>query len=137
MDKENEVDKPKKIRKPYLSAKEFYEEIMISKEKDELTPKAAKMMIAIANGVLSKKRYSNPSDRDDCLQQALYQMFLKWRNFNTAYSNNAFAFFTEIAKRGMAAGYQHLYKKRGDPNKNVKVVSYHSQNDGEGMFNII
>jgi hypothetical protein len=46
-------------------------------------------------------------------------MFKFWYNFDEVKSTNAFAYYTEVFKRGVAAGYNQLYKKI----------------DGEYMFN--
>jgi hypothetical protein len=43
-----------------------------------------------------------------------FDMFQNWYNFNEDKSINAFAYFTEIFKRGLAKGWNDLYKKKGD-----------------------
>lgn len=120
----------------YLKNKEFFAEIIKSKEEGQLTTEAQNMMVLLGNKCIKKMRYYNPSDREDCLQTGLMVMFSNWHNFDQTKSTNAFAYFTEIFKRGIAKGYNDLYKKKGDPDGNVRQVSIQSSNDGEGIYNI-
>jgi hypothetical protein len=120
----------------YLKPKEFLAEILISKEQDELTPKAQEMLVLLANRAVKKMRYYNPIDKEDCLQTGLLVMFQNWRNFDPSKSTNAFAYFTEIFKRGLARGFNEIYKAKGDPNGEIKKYSLQSSNDGEGIYNI-
>jgi hypothetical protein len=120
----------------YLKPKEFYEEIIESKRKDELTPKAEQMFILLGNRTIKKMKYFVEEDREDCLQTGLMMMFLNWRNFDPEKSTNAFAYFTEIFKRGMAYSYNNWYKLKGDPEGKIKTFSLDSSNDGDGIYNI-
>lgn len=120
----------------YLNNKDFFIEIMKSKEIDELTPLAQEMMILLGNRTIKKMRYYNPIDKEDCLQTGLLIMFSNWRNFDETKSNNAFAYFTEILKRGLAKGFNEIYKLKGDPDRKIKTVSIQSSNDGEGIYNL-
>ena len=120
----------------YLKNKEFYQEIIKCKELDELTPIASDMFILLGNRTIKKMKYYNPSDREDCLQTGLMSMFSNWRNFDPEKSTNAFAYFTEIFKRGMAKGFNELYKLKGDPNNEIKCVSIQSSNEGDGIYNL-
>jgi hypothetical protein len=120
----------------YLKNKDFYMEILKSKEINELTPQAQQMMILLANKTIKKMRYYNPIDKEDCLQTGLMIMFSNWRNFDETKSTNAFAYFTEIFKRGIAKGFNELYKLKGDPERKIKTISIQSSNDGEGIYNL-
>ncbi|SRR6266403_1290741 len=129
--------KPKKDEKSvYLKNKDFVVEILISKEQKELTYKAQQMMILLANKTIKKMRYYNPIDREDCLQTGLLVMFSNWHNFDVSKSTNAFAYFTEVFKRGIARGFNELHKYKGDPDGDVRMISLHSSNEGDGMYNI-
>lgn len=130
--------KPKKDEKTvYLKNKDFVVEIVISKEQKQLTYKAQQMMILLANKTIKKMRYYNPIDKEDCLQTGLLVMFSNWQNFDVTKSTNAFAYFTEIFKRGIARGFNELHKYKGDPEGDVKMISLHSSNEGDGMYNIV
>jgi hypothetical protein len=124
-------------KKDYLSNKELFAQIIESKGKGALTHKAQKMLYTLGNNVIKKKRYYyNPDDRKDCLQTGLLDMYSNWKNFDPAKSTNAFAYFTEVFKRGMARGFNQLNKKKGDPNNESRTISINSSNDGEGIFNL-
>jgi len=121
----------------YLSNKELYVEIIISKAQGRLTRRAELMLELLSKKTIKKMRYWNNEDRLDCLQSGLLDMFDNWYNFNEEKSKNPFAYFTEIFKRGMAKGFNSLYKQKGyNENFPIKTYSINSANDGKGMHNI-
>jgi len=124
------------VAKQYLKNKDLLQEILVSKEKDELTPKAQEMFQLLALRTIRKMHYYNPTDKDDCMQTGLLDMFANWRNFDATKSTNAFAYFTEIFKRGIARGYGELHKKKGDPDGIYQHISIESSNEGDGIYNI-
>jgi len=79
----------------------------------ELSPKAIEYFITLANRAILKLRFSNPLDKEDCIQSALLDLLRYWKNFNEEKSNNAFAYFTQIAKNGYAKEYKKIYKHIG------------------------
>jgi hypothetical protein len=95
----------------YLKNKDLYKEIIISKELGRLTPEAEKMLILLAKNIMKKFSYTSGQDKEDCFSEGLYQLFKNWHNFNENKTDNAFAFYTEIFKRGVAQGYNKVYKK--------------------------
>jgi DNA-directed RNA polymerase specialized sigma subunit len=119
----------------YLKNKELVEQIIFSKEQDKLTPEAEKMLILLANKTIGKMRYNNPDDKEDCLQSGLLVLFSNWRGFDPEKSTNAFAYYTEIFKRGISYGYGVLNYMKGDSKRVAKKISIHTSNDGEGMYN--
>ena len=100
-----------KKEKIYLKNKDLYIEIVISKAQDELTPRAQQMLLLLANRAINNLRYANPKDREDCLSFAILDLLKYWRGFNPKYKN-AFAYFTEISKRGFAKGWNKIYPKK-------------------------
>ena len=103
-----------KKKKIYLNNKQLYKEIIISKEMGKLTKDAQDMFILLGKNVIKKFYYYNPDDKQDCYQQGLLMMFKFWHNFDESKSTNPFGYYTEVFKRGAAAGYNQLYKKVGD-----------------------
>lgn len=101
------VRKPR-ANKNYLNNRDFYDAIVASKEQDALTKDAEKMLILLAEKAINKLRFVNDDDRYDCLSFAILDLLKYWRNFNPKYTN-AFAYFTEIAKRGYAKGWNKLH----------------------------
>lgn len=124
------------MSKIYLKNKDLLQEIVESKKNNKLTPKAQEMFVLLANKTIQKMRYYNPEDKKDCMQTGLMDMFANWHNFDVNKSTNAFAYFTEIFKRGLAREYNTLYKRKGDPEGLSKHISIESSNDGEGLYSI-
>lgn len=120
--------------KNYLNNKDLYEEIKKSKEQDKLTPKAEKMLILLAERAIRKMSYVYAEDREDCLQFAILDLLKYWRNFNPDYPN-AFAYFTEIAKRGYAKGWNNIHPKKYKDTLSIDRIS-NDDNQNGGLFNI-
>ncbi len=99
------------MKKIYLNNKELYKEIIISKAMGRLTKDAEKMLILLAKNVIKRFYYQRTEDKLDCYQNGLLMMFKHWYSFDEIKSQNAFAYYTEVFKRGVAAGYNQLYKK--------------------------
>ena len=123
-----------------VNAKKFTYEIIISKGKGKLTRNAENMIIILATNAIRKKPFYNPDDKDDCLQLSLFNMFNNWHNFNPDKTDNAFAYFTEIAKRSWTEMLNFIHNKKGlkpGDQKNIKLISMNSINiDGGGMYNL-
>ena len=115
-------------KKNYLNNRDLYDEIVKSKEQEKLTPKAEKMLVMIAERAIRKLSYLNEDDRQDCLQFAILDLLKYWRNFNPQYPN-AFAYFTEIAKRGYAKGWNKIHPQKY---KDTLSIDRSNSADGEG-----
>lgn len=123
-----------KDSKYYINNREFTNEIirckhgMLNEEtqyqhkKGELSPKAIEYFMILANRAIQKLRFPTPADKEDCIQSALLDLLRYWQNFNEDKSNNAFAYFTQIAKNGYAKEYKKIYKHIGKGER-VEFVS--------------
>ena len=119
-----------------INNRDLFIEIYVSRGMGRLTPEAKNMLVLLAERAIRRMPYYNVDDRNDCIQTGLLNMFQNWYKFNPDKSANAFAYFTEIFKRGIAQGFNELYKRKGDPNNETKIYHINSMNDGEGMFNV-
>ncbi len=120
----------------YLNNKDLYCEIIVSKAQGKLTRKAEQMLILLAKETIKKKKYWSADDKLDCWQFGLLDMFQNWYNFNEDKSINSFAYFTEIFKRGTAKGFNFLYKKKGDNDNLIKLISIEGSNEGQGLHSL-
>lgn len=120
----------------YLKNKDLYYEIVVSKAQGRLTKNAENMLILLGNKTIKKMRYDNNDLKLDCLQDGLLDMFTSWLSFNEEKSENSFAYFTEIFKRGITRGFNSITKHKGDDEKNIKTISINSSNNGNGLHNI-
>ena len=121
----------------YLHNKDLHIEITISKAQGKLTRSAQVMLKMLGEKTIKKMRYWSNDDRLDCLQRGLLDMFENWHNYNAEKSNaSAFAYFTEIFKRAAASQFNELYKKRGDPNHSIRLISLEGSNDGQGLHSL-
>lgn len=120
----------------YLNNRDLYVEIVVSKATGKLTKKAEKMMELLAKETIKKMKYWSTEDRNDCYQTGLLDMYSNWYNFNEEKSINCFSYFTEIFKRGIAKGFNQLYKKKGDNENLIRMISLEGSNDGQGLHSI-
>lgn len=93
-----------------INKPDFTREIILSKEQGRLTPKATDYFVKLANHAIKKLTYTDPRDREDCIQFALLDMLLYWKNFDPTISDNAFAFYTQMAYNGYAKGFKKIHK---------------------------
>jgi hypothetical protein len=117
----------------YVKPKELYEEICISLERKELTPKAVEMLRLIAVNANQKLKYADPMDREDCIGFALLDLLKYWDRFNPEKTTNAFAFYTQVAKNGYAKGW---HKIRPDKYKGTVSLDRKQNSDSEGIYSI-
>jgi hypothetical protein len=117
-------------KKKYLSNKDLYCELIVSKAKGKLTRQAETMLILLAKNVIKKMYYKDSDDKLDCLQTAYLSVFQNWYQFDELKGDNCFAYFTEIIKRGLAQGWNKMYKLKGDPEAVVISLTGYTS-DGE------
>ena len=91
--------------KIYVQNDVLLREVMLSKERDELTPKALKMFDLMIQNISSKKYYNNPDDKKDCWQSAYLDILMYWRGFDPEKTSNAFAYFTSLIINGLNKGW--------------------------------
>jgi DNA-directed RNA polymerase specialized sigma subunit len=94
----------------YLKPKELLEEILKSKEQGKLTPTAVTMLVKLATESNKKLKYRDEKDKEDCIAFAIEDLLRYWDRFDITKSNNAFAFYTQIAKHGFAKGWKKIHK---------------------------
>jgi len=115
-------------QKHYLSNKDLYCEIIVSQAQGKLTNKAAKMIMVLGKNVVRKMYYKDPDDRHDCLQEAMFDVFKGWHNFDPEKGDNCFAYYTEIIKRGLAKSWNKLH------DKNLDFISLQAMNENGDLF---
>lgn len=121
-------------RKNYLNNRDLYDEIVKSLEQDKLTQKAEKMLMLLAERVISRMYYHNPDDKHDCLQNAYLSLFKNWRKFNPVFTN-AFAYFTQITKIGLADGWNKIHPAKTKGTISLDRINTEG-NDDSGLFNL-
>lgn len=124
------------MSKLYLNNKDLYAELIVSKAQGKLTRQAGKMFELLAKRAIMRMKYYNPDDKQDCYQSGLLDMYQNWMSFDEEKSVNAFAYFTEIFKRGAAKGFNKYHKKKGDDKNEYKLLSIDRANGGEGIHTL-
>ena len=112
----------------YVSNKELVAQIIISKEKGQLTPQALSMLQRMVKEISKIFKYKMEEDREDCQAFAMEDVIKYWNRFDPEKSNNAFAFYTQMIKNGSAKGWRRLY-----PIKSSLKVSISKE---YGVYNI-
>lgn len=93
----------------YLSNELLLREIAKSKELGVTTPELLKAFQILIERVGRKFSYYHETDREDCQQEALIDLYLYHANFDVNKSSNAFAYCTQICKMAYAKGFHKLY----------------------------
>jgi hypothetical protein len=99
----------------YVKNADLIREVVESKKNGKLTASAVEMFIKIATESSKKLKYKDPMDREDCIASAIEDLLKYWKNFDPQRMYdigkvpNAFAYFSQIAKNGMAKGWKKLH----------------------------
>jgi len=119
----NDINGKTLKKKPYLKNKDFLRELMISKERGELTANAVVMIMKISTKASEKLKYKREDDRKDCIATGIQKCLMYWKNFNPEKSTNAFAYFTQIIKNGFTESFNKLH-----PISEANLVSISDEN---------
>jgi len=92
----------------YVKNADLLAEVIKCKETDVYSDELHRMFRLMVDRFSWKFSYKYPEDREDCKSQAIEDLFLYWRNFDTKYKN-PFAYYTTIIKNGYAKGYRKIY----------------------------
>jgi len=92
----------------YVKNKDLRDQLVLSKERNELTKEALDMIILMSNKFSLKFKYQYEDDRKDCVSFAIMDCYKYWRNYNPDKSPNAFSYITQIIKNGFAKSWRQL-----------------------------
>lgn len=121
-------------KKGYLNNKDLHDQIVESQKNGQLTSTAEKMLMMLAERANRKLTYTRYEDREDCIQQARLDLLKYWKGYKPVYKN-AFAYYTEIAKRGFAKGWNRLYPKKYTGTISLDGGSRNDE-DGDGIYSL-
>lgn len=96
----------------YLNNMDLLIELKECRKRGACSSKLAGYFLLIAVNSNRKLRYSDPMDREDCIAEALHDMVRYWDRFDPNRGSNAFGYFTQIAKFGMAKGWAKLHPEK-------------------------
>lgn len=114
----------------YVKNSELVRAVMESKKQGKLTPETIEMFIKIANESSKKLKYKDPMDREDCIASAIEDLLKYWKNFDAEKMialgkvPNAFAYFSQIAKHGMAKGWKKIHHPEAGQMLSISQDSY-------------
>lgn len=121
-------------KKNYLNNADLHNEIVKSQQDGKLTREAEKMLIMLAEKAILKLSYVYSADRKDCLQFAILDLLKYWKGYKPIHKN-AFAYYTEIAKKGYAKGWNKLYPKKYHGTISING-SGDNDSDTDGIYSI-
>ena len=67
----------------YINNKKLYYEVIISQALGRKTLKLDKMLILIADNVITKFKYYDEFLKEDCYAEGVYVLFKNWHTFNS------------------------------------------------------
>ena len=122
----------------YLEDVDLYYEIVLSKGKGYLTRKAEHYIQLIAQNTVRRKikDFRDEDEMKDSLQNGILIMLENWMNFNEKRFKYALPYFTEIFKRGSAAGVNECRNKKSYQKERIRFISLSSSNDGKGLHHL-
>lgn len=123
--------------KNYLNNKDLLEEIRMSKELGKLTDKAVRMLVLLAERVVSRLPYAEDYLREEAVSGAKMDLILYWNRFDETKSDNIFAYMTQIAKHGAAKSFNRCYKY-GKKFKGtlISMDGSRTNSDSDGLYSL-
>lgn len=112
----------------YVKNADLMRAFLESKEAGQLTPEMISMFTLMIEGIIKKMAYKDPDDRDDCMSFAMEDLCKYWNRFDPDKSNNPFAYFTQIAKNGLAKGWKKIHP----PKSPMTIPFSHITGDDNG-----
>jgi DNA-directed RNA polymerase specialized sigma subunit len=119
------------MAKIYVKNKDLLAEFKASKEKGSLNPEIVRMFYLIIDGISKKMSYKDPADKEDCMAFAMEDLCKYWDRFKPEKSDNAFSYFTQIAKNGFAKGWKKIH-----PPKSPKIIPFSYITGDDNTYNI-
>ena len=113
----------------YLKNADLLRELAASKAQGRPTDTLVSQFMLLATNTSRRLSYTNPMDREDCISSGIEDCLRYWKNFNPDRSDQAFGFFTQVIKNGMAKQWKKLH------NPDMKTVSLTTLNFLEGGLN--
>ena len=114
--------KTKKDGKEYVSNPILYKQILLSREKGELTNDALQMLMLMVESIMLKCKYIHPEEKEDCRSSAILDVLQYWKGFNPDLGNNPFAYFTSVISNGIKKGYRTLHPEVREKDKGNNIV---------------
>lgn len=109
----------------YVNNKVLLEEILKSKEQNNLTDNAVKLLVKLVENISMNYVYRCEEDREDCIDGAVLDCLTYWRGFDPEKSSNPFAYFYSV----IVNGFNKTWHKLGLKNFPVsKMVSLDNEN---------
>ena len=119
------------MAKEYVKNSELLIAVVESKQKGHLTPDTIYMFNLMINGISKKMSYKDPADKEDCMAFAMEDLCKYWDRFKPEKSDNAFSYFTQIAKNGFAKGWKKIH-----PPKSPKTIPFSYITGDDNTYNI-
>lgn len=113
-------------KRNYVKPEEFHNEYDESINQDKPTSKLLEMFELIATNYSSKFNNCCDLDKNSCINYAVSEAYVKWREYDRTRSNNIFAFFTQMIKNDLTSSYNQINK---NSYRNISIDSLFSNQD--------
>ena len=107
----------------YVNATDLRNEIIKSKEANQLTSTAIIMLQRMCEEIAKTRTYKYEQDREDCVAFAMEDIVRYWRGYDPKKSEYAFAYFTRMIMNGLKKGWNKFY-----PMKSINKISLSHEN---------
>lgn len=118
----------------YINDRQFTKELIISSGRGKLTKKGEELIIKLAYHLFrTHKRMIYLSQNiyyEDICSGGIMAGLLNWKKFNHKKYDSAFAYMTEVVKRGQTAVYNKVILNKDWSGEAHSVISY----DFQGLY---
>jgi hypothetical protein len=94
-----------------IDKEELYNEIVLSKSRGELTPRALAILMLMVGKCTKSFKHKYRMDKEDCMASAYEDILRYWKGFKPEEGKEAFGYYSSLIYNGMCKGYNKLYGK--------------------------
>ncbi|MCL2312481.1 MAG: hypothetical protein FWC41_08365 [Firmicutes bacterium] len=111
-----------KTKKHYVDELELKEELLKSHAQNKLTNNVVNMFSLMVDGATKRFSYKYEEDREDCMQDAMLQITMKWKCFDME-KDKPFSYFATMIHYALSGQFKKLQTKGFSKieNDNVEV----------------
>jgi hypothetical protein len=106
----------------YVNSKKLKEEILFSHLIKRLTPEAKLMLNQMVLSISNTLKYQKSGMKAYCISYSRKSLFRNWSSYNPDKVYNTYAYYSEVIKRGLSAGYTLGYNRYKIRNEKIEMV---------------
>ena len=121
----------KATSRDYIDKKRMLQEVIKSREQNQMTDELARMFLLLAQRIARKPRFSMYTYKEDMIAYSVMMLVRSWRSFDPEKSSEPFSYFTQCIHHSFLQ-YINLERKQADIKDEMRITN--GQNPSNGFM---